>query len=296
MTTLEVVKRVALNKILFATDFSPCSNAAMAYAVAIANQYGAKLYAAHVLSPDSYLFATPETLPSLIDQAEEQKQLDAALLEEQLRGVPHQVLSPVGDIADVLFRLVREHAIDLLVLGTHGRSGLSRLVMGSVAEKIFRQAPCPVLTVGPCASAGQGAVAGFKHILFATSFSDESLAAAHYAISLAQENQAHLTFLNVLERSAAGTVDFDANADFILNRLREMVPPEAELWCQPQFIVEFGAVEQQILNVAEAQGADLIVLGIHAPQAPVTAATHLGHSKAQRIVALATCPVLTVRG
>ena len=204
MTTLEVSSRIAIQNILFATDFAPCSKAAVPYALAIAHQYGAKLYAAHVLSPSSYTFVTAEDWGAMADQKGKQHHMDVVLLEEHLRGIPHQVLSPVGEVVDVIFRLIRDHDIDLLVLGTHGRTGLPKLLMGSVAERVFRQASCPVLTVGPNVPHRQESVAEFNQILFATDFSDESLAALPHAISLAREHQARLSLLHVLERPDAG--------------------------------------------------------------------------------------------
>ncbi|MGA9041424.1 MAG: universal stress protein [Terriglobales bacterium] len=295
MKTLEITQRIALRRILFATDFSPYSNAALPYALAIAHQYGAKLFATHVMSSDSYLFAPPESWSALVDQAEP-RLLDVARLEEHLRGVPHQVMNPVGDISDVLFRLVRDHEIDLLVLGTHGRTGLPKLLMGSVAEKIFRQASIPVLTVGPGVTRDPTKIAQFNRILFATDFSDESLAAAPYALSLAQEHEAHLSLLHVLEHPHAGTVDYESNADFVIRRLEGLVPMESGLWFRSNYAVEFGTAEQQILKFAELHKADLIVLGVRAPQGAINTLTHLAHSKSQQIVAHATCPVLTVRG
>ena len=93
--------------------------------------------------------------------------------------------------------MVGRHAIDLIVLGSHGKHGLKKLVLGSAAEQIFRHADCPVLTVGPKVVApGPGEVA-FKHILFATDFSAGSLRALPYALSLAEENQARLALLHV---------------------------------------------------------------------------------------------------
>ncbi len=295
MKTIEIAERIALNKILFATDFSPYSNAALPYALAIAHQYHAKMYATHVLSSDSYLFAPPESWSAMVDQSEP-RQLDVASLEEHLQGVPHQILNPVGDISDVLFRLIRDHEIDLLVLGTHGRSGLSKLFMGSVAEKIFRLSSVPVLTVGPGVRRDQKKVAQFNRILFATDFSDESLAAAPYAISLALEHNAHLSLLHVLEHPHSGTVDYESNADFVIRRLEGLVPTESGLWFRSNYAVEFGAAGEQILKFADAHKQDLIVLGVRAPQGAVNTLTHLAHSKAQQIVARATCPVLTVRG
>ena len=295
MKTVETSKRIALNNILFATDFSPNSNAALPYALAIAHQFDAKLFATHVVSPESYLFASPGSWPALQETEEQLRQDFVARLEEQLRGVPHQVLSQVGDIADVLFRLIHDHQIDLLVLGTHGRTGLKKLLLGSVAEKLFRRASCPVLTVGPEVVL-EKPVAEFSRILFATDFSDQSLAAAPYAISLAQEHQTRLTLLHVMETARAGTVDFEPDTEYLTRQLRELVSREQDFWFEPEYVVEFGDAEEQILKAASDHKADLVVLGVRALPGSIAMATHFGHSKAQVIVAHAPCPVLTVRG
>ena len=295
MKTVETSKRIALNNILFATDFSPNSNAALPYALAIAHQFDAKLFATHVISPESYLFASPDSWPALQETEDQLRQDFVARLEEQLRGVPHQVLSQVGDIADVLFRLIHDHQIDLLVLGTHGRAGLKKLLLGSVAEKLFRRASCPVLTVGPEVVL-EKPVAEFNRILFATDFSDQSLAAAPYAIALAQEHQSRLTLLHVMETARAGTVDFEPDTEYLTRQLRELVSPEQDFWFEPEYVVEFGDAEEQILKAASDHKADLVVLGVRALTGSIAMATHFGHSKAQVIVAHAPCPVLTVRG
>jgi nucleotide-binding universal stress UspA family protein len=294
MKTLEAVAPITLKNVLFATDFSACSNAALPYALAITHQYGAKLYAAHVLSPDTYLFASPESWPAVCEQKEQQQRADAASLEAQLKGIPHQVLSPVGDISDVLFRLVRDHSIDLLVLGTHGRTGLPKLLMGSVAEKIVRQASVPVLTVGPHVSREQS-VAEINRILFATDFSDESLAALPYAISFASEHQALFSVLHVLQRPEAGSVDLESNTSFLLRRMEELIPSDPSLLFHPEYVVEFGNVAEQIIGFAADHHFDLIVAGVRSGNS-VGTVTHLAHTTAQQLMARATCPVLTVRG
>jgi nucleotide-binding universal stress UspA family protein len=301
MKTVEAGKRIAINNILFATDFSPHSNAALPYALAIAHQYGARLYGAHILSSDDYLFVAPETWPGHIQQQEQLQQAAVERLEEQLRGVPHQALSGVGDVWDVLCRLIGEHDIDLIVVGSHGRTGARKLLMGSLAEKIFRQASCPVLTVGPNVVHQQKSVAEFDQILLATDFGEESMTAASYAISLAQEHQARLSLLHIVARSKAeqphaGTMNAESNADFLVRRLQELVPRDTELWCHPEYFIQSGSPAERILQFSEAHGVDLIVMGVHPVHGVVSAVTHLAHTTAQHIVAHAICPVLTVRG
>ncbi|MGA8216692.1 MAG: universal stress protein [Candidatus Sulfotelmatobacter sp.] len=300
MKTLETSKRVALKNILFATDFSPYSNAALPYALAIARQYGARLFGAHVVPSEDYLFTAPESWPAHIQREEQLEQEVAARLEEQLREVQHEVLFGVGDVWKVLARLISEHDIDLIVVGTHGRTGARKLLMGSVAEKIFRQAVCPVLSVGPNVSCKPDAEIQFRRILFATDFGCESLAALPYAISLAEEDQAQLALLHVIEQPPAGILDLDEVRTSVKRRLKELVPPEAEAWCHVECLIEFGRQfappAERILEIASTQMADLIVLGVRPTHGAVATVTHLGHTTAQHILAHAASPVLTIRG
>lgn len=300
MTTLEAGKRIALKNILFATDFSPHSDVALGYASAIARQYGARLYGAHVVPSEDYLFTAPDLWPSHIQHEKQLEQEVVGRLNELLHGVPHEVLFGVGDVSNVLSRLIGEHGIDLLVVGTHGRTGTRKLLMGSVAEKLFRQAACPVLSVGPNVLRKPAAEIEFQHILLATDFGEESLAALPYAISLAEEDQAQLMLLHVVNQPAAGILDLEEVKASLLRRLRELVPPEAEPWCHVECLVEFGRqfafTAERILEVAADRKADLIVIGARPTHGAVSSVTHLAHTKAQQIVAHAACPVLTVRG
>ena len=300
MKTLEAGKRIALNNILFATDFSPHSNSALPYALAIARHYGAKVYGAHVASPEDYLFTAPDLWPVQVREQEQLQREVATRLEEQLRGVPHEALFGTGDVWNVLSRLIGEHDIDLLVMGTHGRTGARKLLMGSIAEKIFRQASCPVLSVGPnvcCKAEGE---IRFHHILLATDFGEESLASLPFALSLAEEEQAQLSLLHVIDERTSGVFELEAVKMSTMRRLRKLVPSAAEPWCKVECLVKFNhhltPPAELILETAGQQRADLIVLGVRPTHGSVTKVTHLAHTTAQHIVAHATCPVLTVRG
>jgi nucleotide-binding universal stress UspA family protein len=296
VNTVETGKRIALKNILFATDFSPCSNAALPYAMAIAHQYGARLYGVHVLPSDDYLFVAPEAWPAHVEQDQQLQEEAVERLEEQLRGVPHQALSGTGNVWDVLSRLVGEHHIDLIVVGSHGRTGTRKLLMGSVAEKIFRLASCPVLTVGPNVVDQNKRVAEFNQILLATDFGEESLAAASYAVSVAHEHQARLSLLHVLQRPLPGVEPSDATSELAFHQLEELVPLGTGLCSHPDYFVQFGDPAERILRFASAHDIDLIVMGLHPKHKAITAVTHLAHTTAQNIVAHANCPVLTVRG
>jgi nucleotide-binding universal stress UspA family protein len=300
MKTLEAGKRITLSNILFATDFSPYSNAALPYALAIAHQYGAKIYGAHVVASEDYLFAAPDLWTARLQQEKDLEHEVKGHLDEQLRGVQHQTLFGVGDVWNTLSRLIGENDIDLLVVGTHGRTGARKVLMGSVAEKIFRQAPCPVLSIGPnvpCKLVGE---IQFHNILWATDFGEESLASLRYAFSLAEETQAKLTLLHVINQPAAGMIDLEAVTASVMRQLHELVPPEAEAWCHVECLVEFGEQfalpARRILEIAEDKAADLIILGVRPTHRAMSTVTHLAQTTAQHIVAHATCPVLTVRG
>jgi len=290
MRALDAKTHVSLKNVLFATDYSPAANAALPYVLGIAQLYGSKIFAVHVRTPEVYGAALPESWPILAEAAEKIGQEEAAALKKQLGPIPHEVVIGEGNVWGVISRMIKEKDIDLLVLGTRGRTGIGKVLLGSVAEAIFRQAPCPVLTVGPRATAEADRALEMKHILFATDFSNSCAAAAPYAISLAQEHEANLTLLHVIEKPAEGGVDST------LRRLRGLVPPEAELWCEPHVQVEQGAPGDKILETAVRCHADLIVLGMRRTEGPVGVATHLGRATAHKVVSQAACPVLTVRG
>jgi universal stress protein A len=137
----------------------------------------------------------------------------------------------------------------------------------------------------------------FTQILYATSFGAESAAVAAFAVSVAEEFQAKLTLLHVLEDAKAGDVVVPQDLmDSSKRRLADLVPAEAEVWCSADYCVERGNVADKILEVARARKADLIVMGVHSPTGVPGAATHLGIATAHKVVSQAHCPVLTVRG
>lgn len=280
MTATPAKVRISFKNILFATDLSYLAEAALPYVVETARLYGSRVYAVHVRHHRA-TWDRPE-------------QNAVASLEERLKDVPHEVLVQEGDANSTLLRLIGEKNIDLVVLSTHGRTGLGRVLLGSVAEKIFREAPCPVLTVGPHLARDPQWILKIKEILYATDMTPVSQGAAKYAISLAQENQARLTILNVQPSAKPGElIESEHYATATLRQLQELVPEEAQLWCEPYCLVEQGDPAEKILDVAARYRADLIVLGIRPHD--VGMATHIVRPTAHRVVAGATCPVLTAR-
>jgi nucleotide-binding universal stress UspA family protein len=296
MNTVATKARIALKNILFATDFSPTAEAALPYAIGLAKQYGAKVHGLHVRFPATYPIVGPEAMPQVLEAAEEQAKFEAKQMHEMLETVPHEVTVAEGDLWPTINEIVNNQKTDLIVMGTHGRTGVSRALLGSTAEEIFRKATCPVLTVGPHVSRNTERRLAMKEIIFATDFSPESLAALPFAVSLAQEHQSNLTLLNVTGKPEVGElVHAGQYAESTLRRLEALVPAGADLWCEPKCRVEQGPEAEKIMEVATALGADLIVLGVRGPQGGVGATTHLLRSIAHQVVTNAQCPVLTVR-
>ncbi len=130
-----------VTRILVPTDFSPTANTAFRYAAALSKTTGASLIALHVIAPVYYL--EPADRASLVREA----RTAAHEAFGKLRPVPARAMIEEGVPHDVIVAVARTVGADLVVMGTHGRSGLNRLMLGSVAENVVRHAPCPVLTV-----------------------------------------------------------------------------------------------------------------------------------------------------
>src|SRR6202521_2507303 len=300
---------VSLKNILFATDFSDVSVGALPYAAAMSLRYGGMVHIAHVL-PDITLVRPspidPVTIGSIYEDAHSAAQEQMQQLSLKVKGFPHRTHIRRGKVSEVLSEIIREHQIDLVVAGTHGRTGVGKLLMGSVAEEIFRQATCPVLTVGPGVPklsrvpvrrhGAELAPANleFRHVLYATDFTPHSLAGASYAFSLAGEFRTQLIRLDVIAIEGERLYDRPGPIEQALRKLEDLIPEEEDLRWAPEPIVEFGSPADRILKAAAERDADLIVLGVRSDH--IDASTHLPWATAHKVVARANCPVLTVRG
>src|ERR1700758_1648347 len=199
MNVVELSSRIALKNILFLTDFSEPSEAALPFAVAIARGYGAKVYTLNAFMPAPYAYTTSELSAAAMEVQEENAKAEMHRVEASFAGLPHESIIERGiGVWPAVQQATREHAIDLVVLGTHGRTGAAKLLLGSVAEEIFRTVECPVLTVGPQANFCPDRSGKFHQVLFATNFSSDSREAAACAVSLALESEAHLTMMHVI--------------------------------------------------------------------------------------------------
>lgn len=301
---------LCLNSVLVATDFSETSEKAIRHALAIARHYDAKFYLAHVVSGLGYTIAGPEALELASQTAStEVQRLEHDLVENgSLGGLDHEFIVRQGFVGEELQEIISQKNIDLVVLGTHGRRGFGKLLLGSVAEQVFRQAPCPVLTVGPGSfrdSRVEGSH-GSRVLLFATDFGHASVHAVPYAISAANHFVAKLVFLHVEpavplpERVSSCTpgdvMQMREKARAATShRLQQLTSESEKLAVKPEFLVEFGFPSEKILHVALKLKVDAIILGLR--RSTFTGmASHVPWAIAYEVVRGAGCPVLTLRG
>jgi nucleotide-binding universal stress UspA family protein len=301
---------IAVKNVLFATDFSACSDAALPYATAICRRFGGTLHTAHVLSDASLLMMTGGvdyvSMSTIYEDAHTEAKEKLDQISDRIEGIPHHNYVRHGQVWKNLSGIIEENNIDLIVVGTHGRTGLGKLLLGSVAEDILRHASCPVLTVGPKVS-GHPKLPAFqkrgrdlaplelelREIVFATNFDQHSVLVAQEAVSLAEEFCSRLTLVHVLEDyTQLGSHPGPIEESVV--RLKSLIPNDAALQYPPETMLEFGHAPKCILKIAADREADMIVLG--ARTSAEVGTTHLPWSTAHHVIAQAHCPVLTIRG
>jgi nucleotide-binding universal stress UspA family protein len=299
---------VELRSILLATDFSAASEKALHHALSIARYFNSKLYFVHVVSSLGLTMAGPEAISSSASLA----QRDAALLERKLildgtlRELRHQTIIREGDVWEQLESVLRHERIDLIVVGTHSRTGVMKLVMGSVAEQIFRHAFCPVLTVGPhCPFEPElPPPKEPRPLLFPTDFSESSLAALPYAISIANQAKAQLVLVHLLSRvpavdgprwyTAEDVKHLRKEAQIVASQKLEQLTANAGLEIKPLCMAKIAEPTEGILLAARILHVSNIIMGLHR-KGRIDLASHLPWSTAYDVVCGADCPVLTVR-
>ena len=286
---------VSLKNILVATDFSSSSAAAVAYAIALSRRFESRLYFAHVVRPAS--LSNPTEHGGSMEQAwREGHHLTTDLLVAgQLRGVEHKLLIHQGEIWEQLAAMAEEYKIDMIVAGTHGRTGLKRMLLGSVAESIFRRAYCPVLTVSTGVSDEIKKEPEFHSVLYAVDFARCQPTAGHYAFLLSREYGASLTLVHVIQdtgEKGTSRAQKSEQLEAAKKRMRELAEGAGRGEHEPELVVGFGTPAVRILDVAAEKKADLIVLGVR--QGSLDKERRVW-ATASEIVRQSSCPVLTVR-
>lgn len=294
MPTLITSTRITLKNVLLATDFSLAAENALRYAGELARRSKAKLFAVHVQEPPNYALP-PESWrskgePSEIQARELKKRIANAFPE-----IESDVVIAEGTPWRTVATLAQDKEIDLIVLGTRGRTGVEKFLLGSQAEEILRHAPCPVLIAGPYTYWSEQGGKRFSEVLYATDFGPNAQAAAPYAVQFAEEYQAHMTLLHVIEEQRADEfVNLSQLEGACERKLRDLVPNEAVSCAEARFLVEQGSPAEKILEVADKVHADLIVLGVREATGFPGAATHLPIAVASKVIAEANCPVLAI--
>jgi nucleotide-binding universal stress UspA family protein len=295
--------------ILFTTDLQDSSAQAFAIACSLARDHGARLIVLHVAARPP--FVTEGEMEKAWDQPDGyEKELEARL--HELRPADPRIeveyRLPEGEVIAEVVHAAEETDCDLIVMATHGRTGLARALLGSVAEEVLRLAPCPVLTVRTVAAAEEAGKGSSPHaesnggmhrpahtILYPTDFSERAAEAFPLACSLARDHGARLLILHVypppLDHSeVVARRQGIGYHEELWKRLHEIQSSDPKV-CLEYLLAE-GEPEQKILDAAAQTNCDLIVMGTHGRTG--LRRVILG-SVAEQIVRHASCPVLTVK-
>ena len=297
--------KIHFQRILCATDLSDFSNSAVMQAIGMASEFGATLTICHVIDlPMVSMHGAAFVYPD--DQIEEMK--TGAL--EQIHGLVKdlqlqwEAVVETGPVSTTLCRLAVERQADLAIVSTHGRTGLKRLFLGSVTERLLRTIACPLLVVtAPDKTTPQQPRFkgfGFKQILVGCDFSADSGRAVEYGFSLAQEFQAAIHLVHVVESYIypetvlPTVVNIEADSQVVNScetRMMAMVPEGARDWCEVHIACENGRPFQALKAYADAHQVDLIVLGVRGHS---LVETMLLGSTTDRVIRGVSCPVLSV--
>ncbi len=302
----EDVMTIQFQHVLCPVDYSDFSRRALDHAAAIARWYGAELTVVH---------AVPLAIPAPVIPPAEMAVLverppDPVAAEAELRdfvtpvrdaGTPVVTMVVSGPVLAGITGTAADTHADIIVMGSHGRSGFERVLLGSMAERVLHAATCPVLIVPRRADRQAREEVLFKSILCPLDFSEASRAALDYALSLAKASDGHLTLVHALEAieeepwipSSFSVPEYRRLREQEAHRsLERLVPAGASDWCQPETLVVTGKAYREILRMAEEKEADLIVMGVQGRN-PM-GRMFLG-STAHHVVRYAQCPVLTIR-
>ena len=298
---------ISITRILCPIDFSDFSLDALRHGLALATWYKAQLTLFHV-----YQIAQPLAVEGLLGSVPVFVDVDPDKLTEQVRQFCAPLLEPSGASVEIVVRPgdaakeIRNEAervpFDLLILGTHGRSGFERLFLGSVTEKVLRSTRVPVLTIPPPVREPGSAL--YKTILCPLDFSPASIRALEYALSLAKEADARLILLYAIEDllgdagvQTLGSLSVSEYYHRIeqdaVTRLGALVPDEARVWSRPEERVVSGRAHEEILKVVANDQVDLVVMGV---QGKGVVNRFVFGSTTHRVIREAGCPVLTLHG
>jgi nucleotide-binding universal stress UspA family protein len=272
--------------IVVGLDFSDVSNCALDYAVRIADG-DSTLHLVHAVTPVSYTLAEPDLSPKFVNELLRDATERVKAIVPRLGKSPYRVWVRPGYAEEIIILTATATKADLVVLGASGSSGAKKLLLGSVAEAVYRKCPCPVLTVGPQAEQNRE----LRRILYPTDLLSESYDAFAYAVRLAESRSAQLTLLHIVEAPHPDSpAEYESIASPYRGRLGKLIPAGVHFSSVPESRVELSlSPVDAILEVAADLGADLLAMEVRREEAW---ASHLP-DKASKLISRARCPVLT---
>jgi nucleotide-binding universal stress UspA family protein len=295
---------INIKNVLVPTDFSDCAQSAYELALHIAKQFNAKLTVLHarVMFSDD-----PSTIPAdYKDIKQSQEKIDRFLLDRLQKDTAkavegifiEQKVTRGYSAAPAILEFIHESKIDLVVMGTHGHTGLSHFLLGSVAEQVVRYSPCPVVTLRREA----GVIAQPHRILVPFDFSELSKKAFHYAVNFARKFDSKIDLVYVVEEDvhpalyAWGLKSIKDLIPDIKSRVEKSFKSTIETEKATQLNVAYyvlaGKPHRELISLAQEQGHDLIIIATHA---------HSGIDKfllgsvTEKIIRAAHCAVLTLK-
>lgn len=294
--------KMDFNRILCATDLSDLASRGVAYGVAVARAFKAKLYLCHVVDLPSISVAGGHYVYA--DGLDESLRAYAETEMDKLMentDVDWEPLIASGTVVDKIAAWVVEKNIDLAISATHGRAGLKRLMIGSVTARLMRTITCPFFMVTPPAQpADTVASLQFKRIMVGCDFSEHSERALRYAFSLAQEFEADIHLVHVLEpavfrgvyTSEAVMADVDVSLrDRFVERLENLVPDDARNWCHIETVCLTGIPFKELTAYTAENKIDLAVMGLRGIG---LVESLLVGSTTDRLLRHVSCPLLSV--
>jgi nucleotide-binding universal stress UspA family protein len=288
--------------VLCPIDFSEFSARAYDHALSLAEHYQAKLVAQHVVELWRYPSADFAASAGLYEEfchaltESRKKQLEEFVKSHTHDEIQTELVVSQGMAPDSILSFAQAQKTDVIVMGTHGRRGYDRLMLGSVTDRVMRRAPCPVLAISkpPHESVAAGKERDYVHhlsrILFCADFSENSERALNYAISATAEYDAELTLLHVLEGSPSPAKTEKAIAA-ATKRLDRLIPPAGRKTRKFKTAVRIGKPYSQIIQLAREAQIDLVTMGVHGRGALDLA---VFGSTTYRVMQLGPCPVLAV--
>jgi len=287
-------KDIHFARILVGTDFSEPARHALNLAIAISQIFGSELFIVHAVSPFIYgdgQNAMPVEMITAQLEAAKEEMTNLIASDPRLTGLKVNTTVANAEAVALIEQVAKEQKVDLIVVGSHGASGVERLILGSAAEAVLRRASSPVLIVGPNCRVERHP---FRSILFCTDLDVSSLRAAQYASALAEGSDGRLTLLHVVEGGPATPgARSDLAESHLQHQLCSLLPAGADVFCKPKTRIEHGSPSQVITGVAESEAASLIVVGLR-NRSPL--ADHSPWSTLSRVIRDAQCGVLAVRG